>query len=238
MAISTLPQPAAQAGQTTTETPGPRRSAVRLRFDALPAATRQKILEDERDVNCHHDWWSCVYDDFINEMYDLGILVDRMYFSGFWSQGDGACFEGKVNNWGKFLDSLGYKDAMLIEHAEDYWSFRVSHSGHYYHEHCTSFSAVLELPTGPDDEDFAADYFPVSSDPVKAAVQLAVLSKYNERSLEEEFTKAFRNHMRALYRRLEDEHDHLTSDEVVLDSLEANDRLEELITDAIGECNA
>lgn len=234
MAISTLPQPAAQAGQATTETPGPGRSPLRLRFNALPSAVRQKILDDERDTNCHFDWWTTVYDDFAEQLEDnFGIRVERMYFSGFWSQGDGACFEGNVYEWSKFLDSLGYKDALLTSHAEDYWSFRVSHSGHYYHENCTTFHAVLELPTGPDDEDFASDYFPVEADPVKAAVQLAVLSKYNEQSLEEEFTKSFRKHMRALYRRLEEEHDYLTSDEAVLDSLEANDRLEELINDAM-----
>jgi hypothetical protein len=91
----------------------------------------------------------------------------------------------------------------------------------------------LELPTGPDDEDFANDYFPVDSDPVKAAVQLAVLSQYSERDMEEAFTEAFRNHMRDLYRRLEDEHEHLTSDEAVLDSMEANDQLEDAIIDAM-----
>lgn len=237
MAIPTLPQPAAQAGQTPAEATGLGRSALRQRFDALPKSVRVKVLEEHRDTNTHYDWWDYVYDQFKEDMDNVGIDVEQVYFSGFWSQGDGACFEGRVCDWGKFLVSVGYDHSILVEHAETYWTLSVKHSGHYNHEHCTSFTSVLELPTGPDDDDFASDYFNVDSDPVKSAVQLAVLSQYSEDSFEREFTEALRSHMRDLYRRLEQEYDYLTSDEAILDSLEANDRLEEVINDAMEEAS-
>jgi hypothetical protein len=41
--------------------------------------------------------------------------------------------------------------------------------------------------------------------------------------------------MRALYSQLEAEHDHLTTDEAILDSLECNDQLEDAINSIIEE---
>ena len=232
MAISTIPESVGQTQQATAQTPGPGRSAIRILFDSLPSNVRDSILDKHRDTNCHHDWWDCTYDDFVNEMYDQGILVERMYFSGFWSQGDGACFEGKVNNWGKFLSSCGYDNLIYVKHAEDFWHFRVQHSGHYYHENCTDFVFDLELPNSPDDEEFAADFYSHLPE-VEQAVTVALLNELDQGKLEEEFTTKFKDHMRSLYRWLEDEHDHLTSDDAVLDALEACDLLEDEINEAM-----
>jgi arginyl-tRNA synthetase len=64
---------------------------------------------------------------------------------------------------------------------------------------------------------------------------MALIKGYDSSSLEQEFIEAFKNHMRELYNRLETEYEHLTSDESVLESLDANDMLEDLINDHM-EC--
>ena len=56
------------------------------------------------------DWWDCVYDDLERICPILGVTLATttvrlmgggtrqkpcIWFSGFWSQGDGACFHGR-----------------------------------------------------------------------------------------------------------------------------------------------
>lgn len=203
------------------------------RFNNLPARVRDEILDKHRHYNIEHlDWWDGVYDVFRRDMDAIGIEVDKMYFSGFWSQGDGACFEGRVFSWEDFLPSLGHKNPALISLADSSgWKFSVGHSGHYYHENCTDFHtclATLDCHDADDEEHFALCFSPYKSE-IQTAAWMALIADYKYGDLEQEFTEAFKDHMRELYNRLEVEYDHLTSDESVLEALDANDMLEELI---------
>lgn len=208
------------------------------RFNALPARVRDEILDKHRHFNTDHlDWWDSVYDDFKADMDAIGIEVDEMYFSGFSSQGDGACFEGRVYSWGDFLKSMGYEDPALIGLAEAAWLLRVSRRGHYYHENCTSFYSDM---VSPDDySESEMDEFVYAHSPYKTDIQnaafVAILQGYNYGSLEDEFQEEFKRHMRSLYNRLEAEYDHLTSDESVLEALDANDMLTEIIDELENE---
>lgn len=193
--------------------------------------TKDELITKYRYFNVDHiEWWDAVYDDFKHDMSAIGIEVERMYFNGFSSQGDGACFDGRVFSWGDFLKSMGYEDPALIALAEQSWLFRVKHSGHYYHENCTSF--YPDMPN-PDDyyeselDEFLLAHSPYCTD-IQNAAFLAILQGYDFDSLQDEFVEAFKSHMRQLYRDLEKEHDYLTSDEVVWESLKANGMTDEL----------
>lgn len=202
------------------------------RFNNLPARVRDEILDKHRNWNVDFiDWWDSVYEQFGADMEAIGIEVDRMYFSGFWSQGDGACFEGRVREWPLFLASLGYTDSALIDHAAAQFRLYVHHSGHYYHENCTMFETDLPLPENDEDQDFIDGHCPHEPDSLHEAAWMALINKYSHNALVSEFADAFKDHMRALYKLLEIEYEHLTSDESVLESLNANDMLEDLITD-------
>jgi hypothetical protein len=97
------------------------------RFEALTKRQQDEILDKHRHYNTEHlDWWDGVYDCFKTDMADIGIDVDRMYFSGFYSQGDGACFEGSVDDWPKFLESLGHTSPALI-FQERHWDYNGTH---------------------------------------------------------------------------------------------------------------
>lgn len=200
----------------------------------LPDHAKSQILDDHRYWNVDGlEWWDRVYDDFKEDMKAIGIEVDKMYFSGFWSQGDGACFEGRVCDWGLFLKSLGYTNPLFIEHFDKHAEFAVRHCGRYYHENCTSFSAEFHLPEDYDEEEFLQLYG--YGEELRDAALIAALSlpENSGDALESQFEEAFKDHMRDLYRRLEEEYEYLTSDEVVLESLEAHDMLDELIEDAL-----
>lgn len=177
----------------------------------------ESLLEEYRHCNVEHfDWWDCVYDSFTEDMEAIGIRVDNMYFSGFWSQGDGACFEGAVQDRQLFMKNFeGYP--MITKLVADGGSvyLSVKHSGHYYHENCTSwnfewdtFNQILPMPT-----QFHVDVVVALDEKLSDEV-----SKFEDEAIE--FMK---DKMRELYSRLSDEYDHLTSDEVVAETIVANE---------------
>jgi hypothetical protein len=148
--------------------------------------------------------------------------VDNVYFSGFWSQGDGACFEGYVQDWDKFLASVGYTDAPLVDHAFNHWYFSCKHRGSYYDEYCTVFDYSFPMPDSrTDDEDFIEFYSPYE-DELKSRAWFAVISQYVDYNFAEDFKEVFRDHMRELYSRLEKEYEYLTSEEAVWEAIVAN----------------
>jgi hypothetical protein len=78
-------------------------------FPELSDAAKEKARSWYRELGPHDDWWDSVYEDFEMVCEILGIRLKTtpirlmgggtrakpcIWFSGFWSQGDGACFEG------------------------------------------------------------------------------------------------------------------------------------------------
>lgn len=135
-------------------------------------------------------WDEFTISAFKDDMESMGIYVDKVLYTGFCSQGDGACFNGLVMDWEKFIPSvLGENKSdpgltqLVAAARDDGWAFSVSHKGHYYHEYCTDFEVDLSSFGGWASSS-ASDY---------------VLHNY----LEEKFTEFFREQMRKVYRQLE-----------------------------------
>ena len=97
------------------------------------------------------DYWS---DDVIYDAKQIaalmGITIDKVYFSGFWSQGDGACFTGHLGYDVDCLEKVmeyAPQDKELHEIATRWVNLRcpelegrVTHSSRYYHSNSVSFS--------------------------------------------------------------------------------------------------
>ena len=86
------------------------------KFDELSDAAKEKAREWFRRDYPDYDWWEFVYEQADTAAKHLGIDIDRkgkhtpaIYFSGFWSQGDGACFEGS------YRYKKGWRSALLHE---------------------------------------------------------------------------------------------------------------------------
>ena len=82
------------------------------------------------------------------------------------------------------------------------------------------------MPDGYDTEEFI-DYFSPYTEDFRSQAWVAVINGFTN-NFEQEFTDAFKDHMRQLYKDLEAEYDYLTSDEVVWESLEVNEMTDEL----------
>lgn len=180
----------------------------------------EKTIEKYRHINVEHDdWWEYTYNEFVLSMEQVGIDVDRMFFSGFWSQGDGACFEGRIGDTKLFLDKhftpTDYPTIRKLLDSGGSITFRCKHSGHYYHENCVSFDIDCDLFTYVLDK--PTDFHEQVVESLDALLDVE-MDDFEKQSVE-----LFKNHMRTLYRTLEKEYDHLTSDEAVEETIIAND---------------
>lgn len=63
-------------------------------FDELDDKAKEVARDWFKKDYPDHGWWGSVYDDAKEIATRLGIEIDKICFSGFWSQGDGACFTG------------------------------------------------------------------------------------------------------------------------------------------------
>jgi len=179
-------------------------------FDELSLVARGEVLQAAREINVDFDgWWDDVFDDAKTIGGILGIEIRDIYFSGFASQGDGACFVGRyAYEAGSVKEILEYApvDGKLHRIAKGLYevqrrnfyrlSATVKHSGHYYHKFCTDISVYGDGRNGKD----------LVTQTVEARV-----------------TELLRDFMQWIYDKLEEEYEYLTSDEAVIETLRANE---------------
>lgn len=171
-------------------------------FDELSDAAKAKALDWYRDG--YETDLSMTVEDFKDNIAPLfGFDVSRVFYSGFSSQGDGACFEGTwsakcVTPHDRLHESIN-EDTITALHKRmaqlaAQWpeaTAEIEHRGHYYHEHSNAIDFDPDQ-TVPEDE-FAG--------------------------YEEEFSDIARDLMRWLYRQLEKDHEWQLSDEALTDSI-------------------
>lgn len=179
------------------------------KFSELDKAAKQKAIEWYRNGGFDYEWYDLVFEDATIIGGLMGIQVDKIYFSGFSSQGDGACFEGnyyysedsikKIKDYAPKDEKLHKIAQSLTDLQAQYGngiSARVKHSGHYYHEYCT----VIDVSIEPDVEDD---------------------NQFQE--AESKTIDLLRDFMKWIYRQLESNWDSINSDESISETIEANE---------------
>lgn len=191
-------------------------------FDGLSDEAKEKARTWYRSFDIDDDWYECVYDDCEAVCAILGITPDTrtvslygggtrqkpcIWFSGFSSQGDGACFQGMyryAKAASRKIREYAPQDSELHAIADDLQGTQrrnfyqlvvmISHRGRYSHEHSMQF--VIERDN----------------------------RRYQEitAGAEETVTEALRDLARWLYRQLEREYDYRMSDTVVDEMLTVN----------------
>lgn len=104
-------------------------------FEELSEDAKNKALELYRDINIDDDnWTECIFEDFKQELFKLGYDDVKIYYSGFCSQGDGACFEATldVKQWLKAHKLSNKYKAVYID--SNNVTVRIVQRGNYYHE--------------------------------------------------------------------------------------------------------
>ncbi|AMK21705.1 antitoxin of toxin-antitoxin stability system [Sphingobium sp. TKS] len=188
----------------------------------LDEAAKDKARAWFREGGFDHDWYDAVYADFVRICTILGITLETrtirllsggsrqepcIHFRGFWSQGDGACFEGRyayARGASAKIRAYAPKDTALHDLADalqtvqgrNFYQLHAQarHRGHYYHEYCMEIAVERESPTGQD---------------MTAEAEGVVI-------------EALRDLARWLYCQLEREYEYQSSDECVDQAITAN----------------
>jgi len=184
------------------------------KFNELPKNIQSDAIDYFREDNLDYEWWDCVYEDFETICSIMGVKTayKKIYFSGFSSQGDGACFEGtysykrgSVKAIKEFapLDKTLHDIALNLAKLQRKSFYRleasIKQSGHYYHCYCTNIEVSLNR------ENESRDYLSVTAEQ------------------ENGITEYLRDLMKWLYKTLENEYNYLQSDEAIKETIEAND---------------
>jgi hypothetical protein len=200
----------------------PKNRTIKIyQFDELSESAKEQAREWYRQGNCDDSFWSeCTIEDAKEIGKYMGMDLDKVYFSGFWSQGDGACFEGtwrasdvkvdKLKEYAPQDKELHRIVNGLAELAKEYPDgyFKVTHRGHYSHSGCTSFD--VELPCEQEED---LEY----GSPEYKALQV----KLGED--EDTLIELARDFMDWIYRTLEKDWDYQNSDEQVDEAIRANE---------------
>lgn len=177
---------------------------------------KDELIEKHWDINVSHDWWEYTYEEFKIEMQTKGITVDDMNFTGFYSQGDGASFTGRIDMI-QFLKvhelEQKYMGATFFAGQGELWVDITRGGSRYYHENSVNFN--LEADTYNNYEDDSTRY------EVYDTMETVLNSEWKD--LETEVTDICRGYMQDLYSKLRDEYEALTSREAIWETIVANE---------------
>jgi len=168
-------------------------------FDELSKEAQETALDKMRGINTYdYNWHDFILEGFQEQLKEVGFYDAKIQFSGFWSQGDGLCFDAKIDA-SKFAETTNEKRVVnLIEnnYISEFTIEKTSFANHYSHE-----------KTRYTDYD-ATDYNNINK------VLENLCDKIEEKRLE--LCKDF-------YNILEKSYCHLQSDEVVKETILANE---------------
>jgi hypothetical protein len=168
------------------------------KFEELTVQAQQKAIENLRDINTNHDWYDDIFEDATTIGRLFGLDIEKIYFSGFWSQGDGASFEGDYcykKGGLKAVKEYAPQDtelhdivkALQNEQSINFYksTANIRQQGRYYHEN----TMYIDIENGNEDC----------------------------------FSNLLRDYARWIYKKLESGYDYLTSEQAILETIQAND---------------
>ena len=180
-------------------------------FEELAPAVQKKVVERERFINVEDAYWyESIIEQWTEELQQRGFENARILFSGFGSQGDGACFEARIN-MAAYLAAHHLKATYpLLAKYPEYTQVSLQHrGGMYYHERSTVlvpyFNAEAVNPNGSS----------ISDEETRVEQEYEALEKHIYR----ESVRLGRH----IYTALEDEFFHQISAEAVQHTLIANE---------------
>jgi len=166
----------------------------------LPTEARQRVLDRYRYMNVDDQWWyQLTVENWKAKLESMGYEDPRILFSGFYSQGDGACFEARINLevWLGQSGLTGKYRRLRDAYSTSDVELTLRHSGCYYHE----YSTLLESHYSGSDDRVTRELSDVESLITEERVRLA----------------------KEIYRELERAYDAQTDNEAVAETLNANE---------------
>ena len=227
-------------GETT-----PPEGAQTYKWEELSQTAKDRAREEYVE-SLAYPWWDDVYEMAKEDGYEKGFVIENIYFSGFCSQGDGACWEGHVDicAWlrAHAPDTIGVDALIALFHGgyiHKHMGVKLG-KGHYFHEGMMTFD-YLEMDNGVADPD-ELDWAELSSfthegqgAPILKGMTYANIVTLNTsdeanpykvsniHKLEEDIEESARDYAKRIYKQLQEEYEYLTSEEAVGEFYTDND---------------
>jgi hypothetical protein len=180
-----------------------------------------------------YEWWEGVYESAKEDGESEGFYIDKIFFSGFCSQGDGASWTGQVDvrQWLEVNedDSIGLSAwcQLIQEGIVSKFSKVEANNSHYCHESTMQFSDV------EDGTEAFNDDFPLLLPSIFKGMSIENLFNIIATDPDcqykgvDDITKAItesgKDYARDIYQRLREEYEYLCSEEMMLDHFNCND---------------
>lgn len=179
-------------------------------FDELEPGIREKVINQLSDINIDFDWYADELTYWKNKLRLFGFMESRIYFSGFESQGDGACFDCKCIDiekaWKYFKADMKRQNGWtyrkikthedwLFDYLYNYVMFEIQClNSRYCHENSQAISSYSYRPTNGLLDRFYTEF--------------------------EEWLENFRRGLcDQIYRELSDEYEYLISDTAIKETI-------------------
>lgn len=196
-------------------------------IDELEPKAKARAIDNWREHQLDYQWWDWTYEDATTVGKLIGINVHDIAFSGFYSQGDGACIKGE-------LDVSQLKDAVtkLLTHVGPSCDdiIAIAKRGEALHDMIVVRLVELRL-RGQDLEEDDLDLDEVL---LHSCLEIVSNERYNSTKVHNcpgpvKISDALSTYVDDfagwIYKQLEAEHDFQTGDEAVLDSIKSNEVL-------------
>ena len=200
------------------------------KYSELSDAAKQKARENFVENWMHHDWWDCTYDYMKEEGYKHGFHIHDIRFSGFWSQGDGASWCGRVDLKGWIEHSFTTTDQehpltqIFLALLDEGWiesKVMVSFStSRYCHENTLHINEIDHYYRIDDDSVMERGMFKGAS--VADLVGMLSIKDGVLDTLYERLDAECKDFAQTIYRALEEDYEAQISEESVADIYEAN----------------
>jgi len=170
-----------------------------------------------------YNWWATMYEDFRVDCRALGLHVDDIAFSGFYSQGDGVAFDGRIYV-AEWMEGKGYN----ITHPAAYIACK--EDGNYVRiEKSNRHNTMRVNFDGPSDAVPSGIFAGLDDE----AWDELVDDQLCDLNIEDEIMSLCEVLADKLYKDLKAEYEHLTGEEAFIDSCECNEVTFEETEDAI-----
>lgn len=175
-----------------------------LTFNELNKEQKEKVLENNRDINIDDDFWhECSFEFFTSILENLGFENVKIYYSGFCSQGDGLSFTGN------FIIPKNKKE--IDKRLNDL----KGHCNDNYLSICNDILSVSFLSDLKDDIETILVY--------QQGYYYHENTMYLENSDNIKFLNLIKQLAKMFYQDLENEYYHLISDDAVAETLTCNE---------------
>ena len=211
----------------------PQQYTYRQLLELKPEAT-EKVKEWWSNVSWDDNYWAESVTDFAKEEgYELGFVIDAIYWSGFWSQGDVACWTGYVDicQWLKAhcKDSIGLSAWVeLIREGVIDKHISVGHVGRYYHENSMYFGYVEDNTDAFEDTEVMTTESIFKGMTIASVFDLILASDCAYKTTEEireAVIATAQYYAKDVYIKLEKEYDYVMSEANLIEVCECNEWL-------------